>query len=73
MFLGYTQNHTSGTYRMLNLCTKHIVLSRDIILLNKTYREYVSRKYNTKAEDYILQCEDDSYNWANIKIDHVKT
>ena len=44
MFLGYDQNHTSGTYRMLNLCTKFIKLSRDGIWLHKTYGEYVSRK-----------------------------
>ena len=39
MFLGYAQNHTGGTYRMLNLHTKHIVLSRDIIWIKKNYGE----------------------------------
>ena len=39
MFLGYVQNHTGGTYRMLNLHTKHIVLSRDIIWIKKNYGE----------------------------------
>ena len=37
MFLGYAQNHTNSTYRMLNLRTKWILLSRDVIWLNKTY------------------------------------
>ena len=37
-------NNTGGTYRMLNLSTKHIVRSHDIIWRNKTYGEYVSRK-----------------------------
>ena len=41
MFLGYTKNHTDSTYRMLNLCTKRIVLSRDVIWLNKNYVMYV--------------------------------
>ena len=36
MFLGYAQNNTGGTYRMLNLHTKCIVLSRDVICLKKT-------------------------------------
>ena len=44
MFLGYSQNHTSGTYHMLNLCSKRIVLSRDVIWINKTYGEYISGK-----------------------------
>ena len=43
MFLGYAQNIMDGTYDMLKLCTKHIVLSHDIIWLNKTYGEYVPR------------------------------
>ena len=44
MFLCYAQNHTSGTYRMLNLRTKYIILRRDIIWLKKTYGQYVPRK-----------------------------
>ena len=44
MLIGYVKNYTIGTYRMLNLRTKHIILIRDIIWLNKTYGEYVSRK-----------------------------
>ena len=37
MFLGYAQNHTGGTYHMLNLRPKRIVLSRTMIWLNKSY------------------------------------
>ena len=55
MFLGYAQNHNGGTYCMLNIQTKRISLSSDVIWLNKTYIEYVSRKENTKADSYILQ------------------
>ena len=58
---------------MLNLHTKRIVLSHDIIWLNKNYREYVSIKENTKEENYILQYEDESYNWVWVKIDPIKT
>ena len=72
MLLGYAQNHTDGTYCMINLHTKWIILSRDAIWLNKTYGEYVSRKENTKSYYYILQTEDDSYIWAHVKIDSVK-
>ena len=38
MLLGYEKNHNGGTYCMLNLCTKRIVLSRGIIWINKIYR-----------------------------------
>ena len=72
MFLGSAKNNTDGTYRLLNLRTNLIVLSRDVIWLNKTYGEYVSRKLNIKADTYILQDEDDSYNWDHVKIDSVK-
>ena len=41
MLLGYVQNNTGGTYCMLNIHTKRTVLSRGVISLNKTYREYV--------------------------------
>ena len=55
MFLGYAKNHTASTYRMLNLRTKHIVLSRDDVWLNITHSEYISRKETTEASSYILQ------------------
>ena len=61
------KNNTGGTYHMLNLRTKLIILICDVIQLNKTYREYVSRKENTKADSYILKYVDDSYNWAHVK------
>ena len=58
---------------MLNLRTKRIVLSRDVIWLNKTHGDYVSIEENTKSNTYILQDKDGSYNWERIKIDPFKT
>ena len=37
--LGYVQNYTGSIYRILNLCMKHIVISCNIIWLNKTQGE----------------------------------
>ena len=71
MFLGYAQNHTVGTYRMLNLRTKRILLIREVIWLKNNYGEYLSRKENTKSETYILQDDDKSYNWDHVKNDTV--
>ena len=53
---------------MLNIHTKLIALSRDVILLNKTYGEYVSRKDTTKANSYILQEKDNSNKYSYVKI-----
>ena len=73
MFLGYAQKHMGGTYHMLNLRTKCIVLSHDIIWLNKTYSEYVSRQEYTKSDSYILQSEYESHKWYQVNIDNFKT
>ena len=35
MFIGYAQDHTIGIYHMVNIRTKRIVLSRDIICFKK--------------------------------------
>ena len=44
MFLGYAKNHTGGTYHMLNLRSKRIVLSHEVICVKKPkkswYQEY---------------------------------
>ena len=34
LFVGYTENHSKSSYRMLNLRTHHVIVSRDIIWLN---------------------------------------
>ena len=44
MLLDYEQNHMVGTYHMLNIGTKPILLSHEIICLNKTYGNYVLRQ-----------------------------
>jgi transposase InsO family protein len=40
MFLGYSSNHSGDTYRLLNLKTYKVILSRDVTWLNKTYGDY---------------------------------
>jgi hypothetical protein len=39
MFVGYTKHHSRYVYMMLNLNSNSIINSRDIIWLNKTYKE----------------------------------
>ena len=40
MILGYAWTHTGGTYFMYK---EYVVISLDIIYLNNTYGEYISR------------------------------
>ena len=56
MFVGYAKNHAGNVYRMLNLKTNRIILTRDIIWLKKLYGEYkgiteVNRTQVTTIED----------------------
>ena len=72
IFLYYAQNHNDGTYHMLNLSTRRIVLRCDVIWIKNTTESTYQEK-NTKASTYILQYKEESYNWAHVKIDPVKT
>ena len=73
MFLGYAQNHTYSTHHMLILRTKRILLSRDVIWLNKTYVEYVSKREHSKDESNNLQYKYQSTARANVKNDPTRT
>jgi hypothetical protein len=44
MFVVYTEHHSKNVCRMLNLTTNSIINSRDIIWLNKNYREWKDNK-----------------------------
>jgi hypothetical protein len=68
MFVGYSVNHANDIYRMLNLDTKRIIQSRDIIWLNEAYHDWFDRKVSQKKET------DDEYDdvIANSKIQEVK-
>jgi hypothetical protein len=37
LFLGYSENHAADVYRMLNLETRKVIHTRDIIWMNQTY------------------------------------
>ena len=64
LLLGYAKNHTGSKYQMLNIRTKRIVLSPEII--RKNFIECLLRKINTTSDTNVLQDEDESYNWAHI-------
>jgi len=40
LFIGYPDNHAGECYRMFNLETKKVILSRNVLWLDKNYAEY---------------------------------
>jgi hypothetical protein len=47
MFVGYAHNHAGDVYRMFTLDTQKVIMSRDIIWLNKVYGQYKGLKPGT--------------------------
>jgi hypothetical protein len=48
IFVGYTDDHPSDTYRFINLSTNKLILSRDCRWLNKTYGQYINPREPTQ-------------------------
>jgi hypothetical protein len=67
MFVGYSVHHANDVHRMLNLDTKRIIQSRDIIWLNEAYHDWTDRKISQKKETY----DEDDDAIANSKIQEV--
>jgi hypothetical protein len=58
MFLGHAPNHAPDVFRFLNLATKHVIISRNAIWLNKIYSDW---KTLEPAEIvYVAYDEDDN-------------
>jgi hypothetical protein len=68
IFVGYSVHHANDVYRMLNLDTKRIIQSHDIIWLNEAYHDWIDTKVSQKKE---TDDEDDDV-IANSKIQGVK-
>ena len=56
MFVGYADNHASNVFRLINLNTKNVMLSRDVTWLDKLYGEVfktkdVATEYNRNKKE----------------------
>ena len=60
MFLGYADNHSADVYRFLKMGTKRVVLSRDVIWLNKLYCHY-KNSFKTNYQSYIDEFEEEVF------------
>ena len=49
IFVGYAEDHSGDTYRMMNVNTKKIIMSRDVRWLNKMYGKW-AKQYETKLD-----------------------
>jgi hypothetical protein len=60
MFLGYADNHSADIYRFLKMGTKRMVLSRDVIWLNKLYCHY-KNSFKTNYQSYLTEVEEEVF------------
>ena len=44
MWLGYAKNHPAGTYRVLNLKTRKVIITRDVLFLRRSYGDWENDK-----------------------------
>ena len=58
-FLGYPEEHSSDTFRIMKVKTKTICFSRDVKWLGKTYVEYFGTKIKKNTEDTQFESSDD--------------
>jgi len=62
MFLGYSDEHTGEAFRLLNLETTKVVMSRDVIWLNKNYATWKGiRDVHTTILEKTDDDDDDDY------------
>jgi hypothetical protein len=58
MFLGYAFNHSADVYRFLKMGTKRVVLSRNVIWLNKLYCCYKISLKSNSLQSYFAEKEE---------------
>jgi hypothetical protein len=69
MLFGYVVNYVYDFYLMLNLDTKSIIQSRNIIWMNEAYHDWIEKKVSQKKE--VDDEDDDNDVIANPKIQEV--
>ena len=55
IFVGYTEHHSHSSYRMINLRTHHVIVSRDIIWLNQMHGEDTPTNLIPPHEDELFE------------------
>jgi hypothetical protein len=65
MFLGHAPNHASDVFHFLNLETRHVIISRNVIWLDKMYGDW--KRLEPKDIEYVADDDDDE---ENHEIEH---
>ena len=78
MFVGYSVDHANDVYRMLNLKTKKIVNTRDVVWLGKCYKEWsnkkvasIERNLDEENEDFIENAVTSNPRLTDTEVDQV--
>ena len=53
-WLGYTKNRSSDTYRLYNPKTRKIILSRDVIFLNREKEDVIETPSEKPEKSYLV-------------------
>ena len=61
MFVGYSLNHPTNTYRFINLSTKRIIHSRDVKWLDETWGQYYKIPTKDMVQEEIEFYEENKY------------
>ena len=59
IFLGYEDNHPGDAYRVLDLRTKTVMITRDVRWLGKTYGEVFDTKISKNLKDTDMKSSGD--------------
>ena len=68
IWVGYTENHPTGIYRIFNSKTKQIILTWDVTFLQKSYCEY-SKVENPVVLNTSYEVSDDEEKLEIIPVD----
>ena len=55
MWMGYARDHKAGTYRLYNPTTRKIIMSRDVIFLRKSTKEYEAERLENHRRTFKRQ------------------
>ena len=59
MFVGYADDHSEDVYRLLNIHTKRIIISRDVRWLNIIWKQYKKKSIYARKQDELFLDEEE--------------
>ena len=80
MFFGYADRNSGRTLRIYNFDTRHVVITRDMKLLELIYYQWKNKKLEEKLQDHTIHIEEIPWTITNqnnqnqhpIEVDYIK-